>query len=177
MISLSALAAPLKVMIIRHGEKPDSGNELNARGQERALALVNFFTTNPPVLSDGKPVAAIYAMKPSREDGSLRPIQTVTPLAEKLGLTINADIKKDHVDDLIDAVLKNSTADGKTVLICWEHKIIPTIVQRFGWDKAPDKWAGEVFDRVWVLGFTKDKVTSFDDLPQQLLAGDSDKVD
>ena len=54
-----------QVIVIRHGEKPDSGNGLNSQGFARAQALVDFLLNNPAVTKFGTP-AAIYAMKPKR---------------------------------------------------------------------------------------------------------------
>jgi hypothetical protein len=171
----AALAAPSQVILIRHGEKPAEGNELNERGWQRARALVNYFKTDPGVTRFGPPVA-IFAMAPKDEDGSLRPIQTVTPLAESLGLTINSGYKKKQIQKMVDAVMSNPRYEGKMVLICWEHKVIPEIAQAFGASTAPSEWpGGDVYDRTWVLSFAGGKVLSFADLPQHLLPGDSDE--
>ena len=51
--------------------------------------------------------------------------------------------------------------------------MIPSIVQSFGYNDAPSKWNKEVFDRLWVLHFKGNQVSSFEDLPQDLLPGDS----
>jgi hypothetical protein len=50
-------AAPAEIIMIRHGEKPPSGNELNDQGWQRANALAGFFTSEPAVLTFGTPVA------------------------------------------------------------------------------------------------------------------------
>src|SRR5580692_8328937 len=86
-------ASPAQVIIIRHGEKPESGNSLSPQGWARARALVKYFETNPDVTQFGTPVA-IYASRAEAEEqvegSSLRMIQTVTPLAQALGLKINS---------------------------------------------------------------------------------------
>ena len=41
------------VLVIRHGEKPESGNDLSAEGVERAKAYVHYFET---FQLDGKPL-------------------------------------------------------------------------------------------------------------------------
>jgi len=169
---LTATAAPAQVVLIRHGEKPDEGNELNAKGWQRANALPQFFNNNAVVKAFGLPVA-IYAMEPSDDDGSVRAIQTVTPLAKSLGLEIQSKYSKKEIKPLVDEILSNASYDNHMVLICWEHKMIPKIVRQFGWDNAPD-WDGSVFDRAWVLNFTGNAVTQFQNIPQHLLPGDSD---
>jgi hypothetical protein len=167
----AALAMPAQVILIRHGEKPDVGNELNAQGWRRARALPKLFTGDTPFTKFGSPVA-IYAMAPKDEDGSLRPIQTVTPLSQQIGVPIRSQFKKKQISDMVNEIKITSAYDGKTVLICWEHKVIPIIAQAFDQD-APDSW-GKSFDRAWVITFTDSgTVASFKDLPQNLLSGDS----
>jgi hypothetical protein len=170
--ALPARAAPAQVVIIRHGEKPDSGNELNERGFARARALVDYFQHDPAAARFGPP-AAIYAMSPKDESGSLRPIETVTPLAEALGLTIRTDYLKDQLPQLVADVLADPRYNGKTVLICWEHKVIPELARDFGWEGAPAKWSGAVFDRAWIIGFSGSRAASFRDEPEHVLPGDS----
>ncbi|MBF0501414.1 MAG: histidine phosphatase family protein [Candidatus Riflebacteria bacterium] len=170
-----AFCAPAQVIIIRHGEKPSSGNELSDQGRQRALALVGFFRNNPAVTKFGTPME-IYAMAPKGPDGSLRAIETVTPLARDLSLTINENFQKDDISGLVADIMHKPNYKGKMVLICWEHKIIPTIPTAFGWTSGPESWPGsEVYDRAWIMNFTDDKVTSFQDLPQHLLPGDSSR--
>ena len=119
-------AAPAQVIIIRHGEKPAQGSGLNARGFQRARALVKFFQSAPEVTRYGTP-AAIYAMAPKDAAGSVRAIQTVTPLADSLKLTINKGYTRDQVDGLVKAVMEAPEYEGKMVLVCWEHKVIVRI--------------------------------------------------
>ena len=169
-----ASAAPAQVVIIRHGEKPPEGDELDERGWQRARALVEFFKSSPRVTRHGAP-AAIYAMDPKAGGGSLRPIQTVTPLAQSLGLGIDHRYKKDQLPELVKLIMEDRRLDGRMVLVCWEHKVIPTLLRDFGWSSGPDKWKGSVFDRAWVLNFQDGKPTSFEDVPEHVLPGDSEE--
>ena len=171
-----ASAAPAEVLIIRHAEKPKSGPHLNDRGRQRAEALVKFFETSPAMTRFGTPVA-IYGAAPKKDGGSVRSIETVTPLAKDLGLDVDQDYTKKEVDDAAREILHDHRYDGKMVLLAWEHKKIPDLAAAFGADDAPDEWNGDdVFDRVWVLDFDDDgNVASFRDLPQHLLPGDSER--
>jgi len=174
-----AFAVPAQIILIRHGEKPEQGNQLNEQGFMRARALVPYFMTNPAVTRFGRPVA-IYAMKPKGPDGSVRPIQTVTPLAQVLHLTVIADYLKEDYSGLVRAVLGNRSYDGKMVLICWEHKAIPVIVHNFAVATAtppevartlPYEWDGKAYDRTWILNLAPNgQITSFQDLRQDLPA-------
>jgi hypothetical protein len=168
----SAWCMPAQIVIIRHAEKPASGNELSARGFQRAQALPQFFKNNTIVTEFGPPVA-IFAMKPGSDEGSVRAIETVSPLATSLGLPIQENIVRDDLQTLVDTIKNDPTYDGKMVLICWEHKVIPQLAADFGLQNGPSNWDGSVFDRAWVLDFTGDQVTSFQDLPEHLLPGDS----
>lgn len=53
-----AVADPT-VYLIRHGEKPDEGDGLNAQGEQRAQCLVNVFST-----SSSYDIGYIMAMTP-----------------------------------------------------------------------------------------------------------------
>lgn len=101
----SLWATPAQIILIRHAEKPETGNELNERGWQRANALPYFFENNPEILRFGWPVA-LYAMSPKDETGSVRAIQTVTPLANYLGLGIHVSFKKNDVDPLMNEIMR-----------------------------------------------------------------------
>lgn len=145
-----AWAIPAEIILIRHGEKPEVGNDLNDQGRLRAQQLIGFFTQDPRVLRFGVPVA-IYAMKPSWEDMSNRPIETVTPLAASLDLKINSNYTKSEAGPLVNDILSQPAYDGKLVLICWAHTVLLDIVREIGvkTPPAPPKWPGRVFD--WAM--------------------------
>src|SRR4051812_27689212 len=162
------LAEPAEIVIIRHAEKPSQGNELSLAGRERAAALLPYFLGNPAVLEFGRPVA-IYAQSQKHATSSLRPIQTVQPLADSLHLKINESFQRDDYRNMVAEIKHERKYDGHTVLICWEHKVIPEIAKEFEADDAPSKWRGEAFDRTWVLTATKNGHRyKFNDLPQKL---------
>ena len=171
-LTVSALGMPAQVILIRHGEKPEVGNELNERGWQRAYALPGFFKNNASVNAFGAP-GAIYAMAPKGEDGSVRAIQTVTPYAHDLDKKIHSDFKKMEIENLVHEIKTASQYDGKMVLICWEHKVIPQIAEAFGLSN-PQEW-GKVYDRAWVLTFRGSRVVDFKNVPQRLLPGDSEQ--
>jgi hypothetical protein len=167
-----AYCAPAQVVIIRHGEKPAVGNELNAEGWQRANALPQFFENNKIVAEFGKAIA-LYAGAPNKPGGSIRSIQTITPYADQLGMTIHKEIRKDEISRLVNNVMNAAEYEGRTVIICWEHSVIPGIAQLFGETNAPTSWDANVFDRAWVIRFKDNQVISFLNLPQHLLPSDS----
>jgi hypothetical protein len=158
-------AAPSQVVIIRHGEKPASGNELSDVGWQRAHAL-------PEFLGKFQKIAALYAGSPEKPGGSVRSIQTITPFSQKIGMNIHTEFTKKNLSGLVHAVMTNKAYDGRTIIICWEHVVIPDMVKLFGAVNAPSTWADDVFDRAWVLNFTSQGV-EFEDIPEHVLPQDS----
>ncbi|MCE5316788.1 MAG: histidine phosphatase family protein [Parachlamydia sp.] len=166
---------PAQVIIIRHGEKPSKGNGLSLKGEQRADALVAFFQGNAEVLQFGVP-AAIFAEQPESDGKHERPLLTITPLSDALNLVPNTSFSKKDITGLTDEIKNNTVYEDKMVLICWEHKEIPSIAATLGANSAPSKWSGKVYDRVWLITYDTGKSstkTDFANLPQQLLYGDS----
>ncbi len=182
------MPAPEKIMIVRHAEKPDEpkiggvkadgakdGRSLSVRGWQRAGALVPFFTR--PWATGIDVPTHVYAAKSDADhddDGShsLRPLETVTPLADVLltcepSFSVNADFAVGQEN----ALLGHIQARAGIVLIVWEHHHIPRIGAALASD-VPSKWPGDRFDLVWV--FLRGGADSyiFSQVPQFLLAGD-----
>ena len=109
-------------------------------------------------------------------DKSNRPVETITPLAAALHLTIDSKYAdtKDDVEQLATVLRTNPVYAGKTVLICWHHGKIPKLAQHLGVskDKTPDPWPPDVFDWVWRIDYEKGKA-KLTILPQKLLYGDA----
>ena len=146
----------LKVVIIRHGEKPadksadksNSGDNLSCQGQNRALQL-------PAVLIKkmGKPdYTYVPALKLDKNTAHSRMFQTVTPFAVKYDLTINSKYDESELNAAAKSVLKKSG----TVLMVWEHSAIPDLARALGVDNPP-KWKGADFDSMWILTYTSGK--------------------
>lgn len=173
-----AFAAPAQVILIRHGEKPENGGQLNPQGFKRAEALVKFFKSEPAVLRYGTPIA-IYAAGPKNEDSSVRSIQTVTPLARALNLQIDSRFTRGQTHKIVADLMENPAYEGRMVLICWQHKNLVEIALNLAeynnstQAAIPLLWPDETFDRAWILDLSDGKVTSFKNLPQRLLPGDS----
>jgi len=148
-LSAQTFAAPTQIIITRHGEKPDVGNELSTQGCERAFSLLDFFLRE---LGDVKP-AAIYAMKPNSDDGSVRPIQTIAYTADHYKLSIEDKYTRLDYSNLVNEIMTTKAYDNQTVLISWEHKAIPGLAQAFGLKSkdVPAKWPGIVFDEAWII--------------------------
>ncbi|ORX55441.1 hypothetical protein BCR36DRAFT_282050 [Piromyces finnis] len=120
-----------KVMLIRHAEKPASGNDLSAMGWRRAECIRDLFTTNT-TLTPKK----IYAQKASKKNDetipdSRRQIETVAPLARKLSLTIDNRFTSFEIDELCQDISGLEESDFP-VLISWNHEDIKNFLINLG---------------------------------------------
>ncbi|MBS0656042.1 MAG: histidine phosphatase family protein [Verrucomicrobia bacterium] len=169
--STALYGTPAQVVLLRHAEKPEEGDTLSQRGFERAAALVPFFI-DPPNADKFKPCAAVYAPRSSKNHRSTRSIQTVSALANAFEVPFYVKYIVEEVEELAKEIMDEPSYEGKMVLICWQHAHIAMIAEAVGVSN-PEKWPKKAFDRVWVIDFVGDKVSSFKDLPQHLLPGDS----
>ena len=137
-------AKTLKVVIIRHGEKPPNGRDLSCQGRNRAAAL-------PAVLYQkfGKPDYAYVPDKngKGRTTGS-RMYQTILPFATQYKFSLDTKFDGNDPKGLAADILKKSG----TVLVVWDHSSIRAIAKALG-VADPGKWPGEDFDSIWVVSF------------------------
>jgi len=182
------MSNPTKIMVIRHAEKPaKSGSPLGVStdgnkdseslivdGWQRAGGLACFFAPTSGPLQNSKLANPqfLYASGIAHHSHSKRPQETITPLSNKLNLTINTQYLKEDYESMVESALK---CDG-VVLICWEHQDIPAIANQIlnNTTTSPQNWPGDRFDLVWV--FDWDPATNaytFNQVPQCLLAADS----
>lgn len=156
-----------QIVVIRHGEKSSdkSSHVLNATGLKRAQALVELFTRpNGPLPTPG----CIYASK--GDTVSMRPLQTVQPLAAKLGLTINTKYDAENAESAMGKELAKLTG---VTLVCLEHTAIVGVCKALGTlnPKTPKSWPDANFWTAWV--FTKTaKGWDFTQVPELILPGD-----
>ena len=172
------------IMLIRHAEKPlhpcgsphgvnpdgeHDPHSLTVTGWIRAGALVELFAP-----SRGEPPAelrrpdTIYA---SAHAGghSKRSMQTVGPLAARLGLQV---VTRYAAGDEAHLTREISTRPGAT-LIAWHHEALHRIGHHLGevHPNPPQCWPGDRFDLIWT--FTPDDHGwRFAQIPQLLLPGD-----
>lgn len=194
---LSVYAVPSVVCIIRHAEKqketevlqdgkervvyrPDGKpvytQNLSLKGWERAYALAPYFAKKNESMPYGKPIA-LFAPSIGEKDPSLRPLQTLTPLSNLLHIDVQQLFAPEQYAQLVQEITTTTEYDGKFVLIAYEHEHIPALAQAFGVTSAPTVWKGDIFDRVWVIHFDQKTkgIVRFENRPQQLMYGDSQK--
>src|SRR6187402_2586836 len=115
---LSGLVAPaaaqsknLKLIIIRHAEKPEAGDNLSCAGFNRAMKLPEVLKAKFGI-PDKVYVPALHMGKTTPRG---RMFQTITPFAVKYNLSINSDFEEENAQGLISS-LQDKTG---TVLIVW----------------------------------------------------------
>ena len=130
---------------------------LTALGWTRANALVGLFA---PANEGGRPRPPLARPANLFASGSqsLRPKQTVAPLAVSLNLSVTTFLKGQEAQ-LVAAV---KAAEGPA-LVSWQHEAIPAIATliRGQADDVPPVWPGHRFDLVWVLDLRDDGTWSF----------------
>jgi phosphohistidine phosphatase SixA len=179
-VAVTAQAMPAQVMIIRHAEKFDDRHQihLSPRGRTRAKALAQFFQSDPRVLEYGLP-AAIIAQCPSPNKKSVRCEETVEPLSKALGQPIINCFAYGQVTELAQWLKASNEWDSKSVVVCAQHMDVVNIAKALGVPQVRQRvWPHETYDRVWLIDFSPSdgSVTSFRDIPQRLLFGDSFQV-
>jgi hypothetical protein len=98
---------------------------------------------------------------------SARPYQTIRPTADKLGV----DVRTDYADRDIKKMVKDlrkKEFEGKTILMCWHHGMIPKLIRELGHEPPYEPWPEELYDRI--ISIDKDGIKN---LPQRLLFGDT----
>jgi hypothetical protein len=187
---MSTASTTTKIMIIRHGEKPPTSGQpfgvtaegeqdvesLTIQGWQRAGALACLFAParGPLQAAELATPGFLFASESKSGGGSARPVETITPLKSKLGLTIKTHKKND-----IDKVAADAMACGGIALISWQHELIPSIANIIMGNQTavPQTWPGQRFDVVWIFDFdAASNSYSFSQVPQLLLAGDSPDV-
>lgn len=179
---------PTVIMLIRHAEKPlgdgpphgvtvdgvRDKESLTTRGWQRAGALAGLFGPRENALFARPSILIpthLFASKVGANSSSRRPLQTLQPLADRLGLSVDTRFLKQQHAELIDAI---RTLDG-VVLVSWEHQLLPAMAARIvgGAVHVPSAWPDDRYDLVWIFepGATG-RGFGFRQAGQMLLAGD-----
>lgn len=140
----------LKVILIRHGEKPEKGGNLTCRGLNRSLQL--------PAMIQSKFGIPDYTYVPTLKMGDktshARMFETVVPIAVKYNLTINS--KFDEKDTA--GIAAEIKAEKGTVLVVWEHSVIAGIAHVLGITDTLD-WPRDDYDSIWIVTISNGKAT------------------
>ena len=162
---------PATVLLIRHAEKLTDGRpDLSPAGFERAKAIPELFGGAGAAARHNLPRPDfLFATHVSKN--SNRPVETITPLSQALGLPISSQIDDKDFATLAAELLSGKYA-GKVVLVAWHHGSLPGLARALGAAPPYDPWPETQFDRVWRIDYRDGKAT-LTDLPQRLMPGDS----
>ena len=149
----SALPITSTIYIIRHGEKKWALGCLSAAGEKRADLLSSIF--------DGSKFSTPQRIFANYYDDRIdceRCIQTVTPIAKKLNLSVNSTYGYNvwlGGNELAAQAFRHVISIRKvptTILVAWEHVNIKPLTEALGVDgsKIPT-WGSSDFDTVFVL--------------------------
>lgn len=149
---LVALADPSQVILIRHGEKPESRKDprLTPAGRERAQAWSRYLGTCAPTPE------ILLAPLPTTQHPSVRPIETLEPLAHQLHRPIETPVPSDGYPELAKQLRQDARFQAKSVVICWVHQSLPQLARALGATNAPSEWVAEDYGSVWILKFPHD---------------------
>lgn len=144
----STAPTDLKIVFIRHGEKPEKGGNLTCKGLNRSLML--------PALLTKKFGVPNFVYVPSLGLGEktkhARMFETVTPLASKYNLDIDSKFEeKDSAGVANDIMQKKGT-----VLVVWEHSAISSILHAMGL-QYDMKWKSDDYDTIFIITFKDGK--------------------
>jgi len=175
----SAPAGPANgtILMIRHAEKPESGDQLSEAGQKRAQAYPGYFQK---LEIDGKSVHLDFLIATKDSDNSQRPKLTIQPLSMALHLPLETDFKNKEFGVLADK-LKTAMYHGKTILVSWHHGHIPDFVSALGGDPAKlfpnGKWPENVFSWIVVLHYDeRGQLKNSSVVSENLMPGDAELV-
>jgi hypothetical protein len=138
----------LKLVFIRHAEKPASGENLTCKGFNRSLQL-------PAVLYKkfGLPVDIyVPALDMGKRTESARMFQTITPFAVKYNLSVNSKYEKSDYNGVANAMVK----EKGTVIIVWNHSNMASIIKFLGVKSQIPTWKDNDYDSIWIVTY-KDK--------------------
>ena len=142
------------ILMIRHAEKPDSGDSLSAAGEAHAQAYVSYFKHFSIVGQPHQPDQLFAARDSSVSD---RSCLTLEATAKALGLAIDSHFNDNQFLALAQEL--RSSPHGTNILICWHHGNIPQLLHALGADPGkllPNaKWPDAVFG--WLIQLRYDE--------------------
>jgi len=150
---------PMRIIIVRHAEKPASRQpHLALRGRMRAIGLSKLL---PKIVQPD----FVFASTSTRH--SARPYQTIRFTADKLGLNVSTDYADREIKKLV-RDLRRKEFEGKTILMCWHHGMMPKLIRELGHESPYEPWPEDLYDRIICIDGDGIK-----NLPQRLLFGDT----
>jgi hypothetical protein len=140
----SAQDNQLRIILIRHAEKPPKGDNLSCQGLNRSLELPHLLYTR-----FGLPAATyIPSMALGDSTKHSRMFQTIIPFAVKFNLPLTSKFQEDDSTAMAHEIFQKNG----TVFIIWEHKRIPSIARALG-IKDSLHWPDDDYESIWIITF------------------------
>ena len=161
-VAPAPVATVQRVVVIRHGEKPEAGlGQLACRGLSRAIALPDVI-----IPKFGTP-QALFAPNPAHRKPDrgksynyIRPLATIEPLAIRAGLPVEVKYGFEQAVPMARALDAPQYA-AALVVVAWEHHLavplMQDILKRHGGDpKLVAAWKDDDFDRMDLIEVTRE---------------------
>lgn len=148
-------SGPARLLVMRHAEKTGDPNDphLSSQGIERAKRVADYIPK-----TFGK-IDVIFAARDSKK--SIRPRETVEPLAAALGLRIDGRFDDEEPETIIKE-LSQGAYRGKTALLSWRHSDLAGFIRMLGAPEGtfPDPWPSSGFDTIMEIVYAADGTVS-----------------
>ena len=140
-----------RILVMRHAEKTGDllDPHLSLEGYARAAKLADYIPAEIGVPQ--------FLIATSVSKHSMRPIETIQPLAAKIGVAVDASAADQDYGALAVRLLSEPryTVAGTLILVCWHHGNIPSMMHALGAAPGsyPDPWDAQVFNQILVLNY------------------------
>lgn len=157
------ILATRHILVMRHAEKPADAADpnLSPAGYARAKRLATYIPD-----TFGKPGVIIAAANSAK---SLRPDETVMPLAQRCGLSVQMPYPDDQFADAANLMRTGAGYEDQPLIVCcWHHEKIPKLMHALGCAKGsyPDPWDGTVFNLILKVGIHADGTLTVDQVQE-----------
>ncbi len=144
---------PRRILLMRHAEKTGDLDDIHLSqvGQQRAEQLASFIPTQFGVPD--------FLFAAARSKRSIRSIETLQPLAARIGAPVRHDVEDDDFEDLVAEITRDPRYRDSLIVIAWHHKKIAAIAAMLGAETGtyPDPWPetlyGAIVDLDYAAGF------------------------
>ncbi|HBM15149.1 MAG TPA: hypothetical protein DD381_02205 [Lentisphaeria bacterium] len=182
LLSISSLAMPEHIIIIRHGDgyyvparKEELGPSLSKEGMIRSSVFLKYYIET---LQGAKKIPypnyifacdPYYAKAEHKMAQSVRHIQTVSPLvtwiyehkADTPDDLLQIPYRKDEYKEMAQLITEQEYLNGKTILVCWSHEVINDLIKNLritsGYSAKsnwPEEavWEGGDYESIIIIG-------------------------
>ena len=141
-----------RILLMRHAEKTGDPMDphLSREGVARAAKLADYIPA-----TFGTPQ---FLIATSISKHSTRPIETIQPLSEKIGVPIDATYADQDYGALAHQLISDPryAIAGTLIVVCWHHGNIPSMAHALGAKPGsyPDPWDRDVFNQILSLTYS-----------------------